>query len=50
VLEASGDESGAFRHWSQLVARQYPWMSDSNLKRLFSQGCYYAWKDGELPV
>lgn len=46
----AGDEPGAFRNWSQLVRRQYPWISDSNLKHLFSQGCYYAWKDGELPV
>jgi hypothetical protein len=46
----AGDEPGAFRQWSELVKRQYPWMSDSNLKHLFSQGCYYALKDGELPV
>lgn len=25
---------------------QYDWISDSNLRKLYSQGCYYAWKDG----
>jgi len=24
----------------------YPWIDDENLSRLFSQGCYYAYKDG----
>ncbi|MCO4294088.1 hypothetical protein NF867_14590 [Solitalea sp. MAHUQ-68] len=25
---------------------QYPWINTSNLEALFSQSCYYAWKDG----
>ena len=24
----------------------FSWISESNLSRLFSQSCYYAWKDG----
>ena len=24
----------------------YPWIDDSNLKSIYSQGCYYAYKDG----
>src|SRR5262245_22825421 len=25
---------------------KYQWISTENLGKLFSQGCYYAWKDG----
>ena len=25
---------------------RFPWVSDENLSRVYSQGCYYAWKDG----
>lgn len=28
------------------MTTKYLWISKENLNRLFSQGCYYAWKDG----
>jgi hypothetical protein len=30
------------------VVSQYPWVSDDNIPRLYSQGMYYAWHDGYL--
>ncbi|RYE26542.1 MAG: hypothetical protein EOP51_00300 [Sphingobacteriales bacterium] len=32
-----------FEQW--MVAR-YPWVDQANLRRVFSQGMYYAWHDG----
>ena len=29
-----------------VIAKHFPWVSDANLDRLFSQGMYYAWKNG----
>lgn len=26
--------------------KKYPWIDSGNLKRIASQGFYYAWKDG----
>jgi hypothetical protein len=26
-------------------SKSYPWVNEKNLKHLFSQGMYYAWKD-----
>lgn len=28
------------------VLARFPWIDDANLGHLWSQGCYYAWKDG----
>lgn len=28
------------------MAARYPWVNAANLSRIFSQGQYYAWKDG----
>lgn len=30
------------------INEKYSWINESNSARLFSQGCYYAWKDGLL--
>jgi hypothetical protein len=30
----------------KLLLHKYAWISEENLQRLFSQGMYYAWKDG----
>ncbi len=30
------------------VHARFPWVSNENLTHLYSQGCYYAWKNGEL--
>jgi hypothetical protein len=29
-----------------LLHKKYPWIDSQNLKTIFSQGFYYAWKDG----
>jgi len=34
--------------WKNVVLAKYPWISDDNMKRTFSQGMYYAWKDGDV--
>jgi hypothetical protein len=47
--EAAGNETEAYRLFKIAVLDQYPWVTDGNLSRLFTQGCYYAYKDGELP-
>lgn len=28
------------------LERDYPWINSENMKRILSQGYYYAWKDG----
>lgn len=30
--------------WKRQIKASFPWIDDSNLSRLFSQGMYYAWK------
>ncbi len=30
------------------INEKYSWINERNSARLFSQGCYYAWKDGLL--
>jgi hypothetical protein len=46
---AGGSQREAFRLFREIVLRRYGWVSDDNLSHLFAQGCYYAWKDGDLP-
>jgi len=41
-------EEAALELFRQRVLAAYAWVSADNLRHLFSQGCYYAWKDGEL--
>jgi hypothetical protein len=43
-----GDEKEAFRRFKPHVLTVHPWISGKNLKRLWTQGRYYAFKDGEL--
>src|SRR5688500_5150846 len=43
-----GDEAEALRRFKARVLTQYPWISGKNLKRLWTQGRYYAWHDGLL--
>ena len=31
--------------WRQEVLKQYPWVSEDNLSHIYTQGCYYAWRD-----
>lgn len=46
--EADRDQEKAFALWRDAILARYPWISDDNMRRTFSQGMYYAWKDGEL--
>jgi hypothetical protein len=43
-----GNEREARRAFERSVRDRYPWISDKNLSRLYAQGRYYAWHDGEL--
>lgn len=45
---AGGDKAAAFRRFEAAVLARHPWIDEKNLSHLFSQGCYYAWKDGGL--
>ena len=42
------DERAATGTFRQSVLARYPWISAENLTQLWTQGRYYAWKDGEL--
>jgi len=46
--QASGREGEAFTFFESRLLERYAWLSRRNLKRLFSQGCYYAHHEGEL--
>jgi hypothetical protein len=41
-------EAEAFTRWSEEFMARFPWATDANRRRVFSQGMYYAHKDGEL--
>jgi hypothetical protein len=45
---AAGRERVALGTFRKSVLARYPWVSAKNLKHLWTQGRYYAWKDGEL--
>lgn len=45
---AGGNEREARRAYEQAARERYPWISPKNLSRLYAQGRYYAWHDGEL--
>jgi hypothetical protein len=42
TLDSSTEES--FARFTELVHHRFAWVSEDNLRRLFSQGCYYALK------
>lgn len=33
-----------FEDFKQEILKKYTWINEENLKRLYSQSCYYAWK------
>ena len=45
---AKGDQGQAFATFAAALRDRYPWVSDAGLSRLFSQGCYYAWRNAGL--
>ena len=48
LAAAGGDDPAARPAFEQAMRARHPWVSAGNLSRLFSQGRYYAWKDGAL--
>ena len=52
ALEAATDEKRKINQTeiadllSSFLNQEYPWIDSENLKRILSQGLYYAWKDG----
>lgn len=46
---AGGSQGEAVRVFREAMLGRYAWIEEENVSRLFSQGSYYAWKDGELP-
>jgi hypothetical protein len=47
---AGHDQAEANRLFEQAARERYPWISDKNVSHLFSQGTYYAWKNGDIAV
>ena len=45
-LTQTREDEALFDIWSETMQREFPWISPERLNRLFSQGRYYAWKDG----
>ena len=35
-----------FKEWKEQFLISFPWVDERNLKSIFNQGLYYAWKDG----
>lgn len=48
MKKAGGVQQEAQRLFCDAITERYPWMDDANVAHLFSQGCYYAWKDGDF--
>ena len=52
ALEAATDEKRKIKQTEianplvSFLHQEYPWIDSENLKRILSQGFYYAWKDG----
>lgn len=44
LAEQSGKDA-SFDIFAANYSTSYPWVNDKNLKHIFSQGMYYAWKD-----
>jgi hypothetical protein len=49
AMKAHGMNDAAARtSWKKPLLAKWPWLSEANLSSLWTQGCYYAWHDGEL--
>jgi hypothetical protein len=46
--QAGAQKSRGPEQFRLAVHARFPWVSSENLSHLFSQGCYYAWKNGDL--
>jgi hypothetical protein len=48
-MKAHGMKDAPAREaWARPLLAKWPWLDDDNLAMLWTQGCYYAWHDGEL--
>ena len=48
--EPGTNEQNAFASFSGEMLKNHPWISRENLQSLYSQGMYYAWKNGDIPL
>jgi len=46
MAESVGRHNLKYEEWESIIKTAYPWISQENRSHLFSQGMYYAWKDG----
>jgi hypothetical protein len=44
------EEKVVYARYREKVMKSWPWVSDDNLGRAWSQGMYYAWRNGDIPV
>jgi hypothetical protein len=44
TIRKSKDRRAHYARFRTAVLAKYPWMTEKNLGRLFSQGCYYSMK------
>ena len=35
----------SFEEFIPIASKSFPWLNQKSLKHLYSQGCYYTWKD-----
>jgi hypothetical protein len=47
--DAKNVQREAYLLFEKRLLKEYSWVSGEMSSRLFSQGCYYAWKDGNMP-
>lgn len=33
-----------FEEFEKIILKKYTWLNEENLKQLYNQSCYYAWK------
>ena len=46
MAEKTGCNGVRIDEWKVKMLQSYPWINDDNISHLYSQGMYYAWKDG----
>ncbi len=48
-FKANGmNDAAAIDAWTTALRAKWPWLNQNNLASLWTQGCYYAWKEGDL--
>jgi hypothetical protein len=46
LVATAGDLDAVREQWNAEVRAEHPWLSEETLGHLYSQGCYYLYKDG----